>query len=498
MLTTRLRPIPKPSSTMRRSRNKAVLNNSTLDIATEDNITNTDVASSDYRRHIHTSSPHHLHHSKHAILIPSPLNALLHSDRHIKYHFYNLGGDFIRLSAYRRFKQLFRVGGGSLIKEIVFDLSTFLKREVNDEKSGVHSEFKNYLTSNSNILKKRESSWCLCDHQFGLRNWLFIVFGYMLQNYKEEEVHECLDDVIKMYLNARKNRLDPDNVRIIRDERDNFTLSTFQNYINTVEIQEDLLFGDNGPTRFVTISSAYNQKIYLPPLPRLHDRDLLVKALMHKEFYRLLLDPRHNFAQIMKSHNYDLSFSEYGLIRKEISFLDGLGDFFLAQETSRLIFDLCRNSNTTTTINLNEGDDTSILDPNVSSQTYNLLKMILATNTLMSKLTKCYNLYQGLNDPIINTRIADEWIPYTTTGKLPPGKDAKEVRIYEEEFLGDFFESYMAALLIEQPQVAKSFIREIYKRLISIMTKTLPPEVTYQNWTMNILGRNIYGNKEVV
>lgn len=125
MLTTRLRPIPKPSSTMRRSRNKAVLNNSTLDIATEDNITNTDAASSDYRRHIHTSSPHHLHHSKHAILIPSPLNALLHSDRHIKYHFYNLGGDFIRLSAYRRFKQLFRVGGGSLIKEIVFDLSTF-------------------------------------------------------------------------------------------------------------------------------------------------------------------------------------------------------------------------------------------------------------------------------------------------------------------------------------------------------------------------------------
>lgn len=107
--------------------------------------------------------------------------------------------------------------------------------------------------------------------------------------------------------------------------------------------------------------------------------------------------------------------------------------------------------------------------------------MILATNTLMSKLTKCYNLYQGLNDPIINTRIADEWIPYTTTGVLPRGKDVDEVRIYEEEFLGDFFESYMAALLIEQPTVAKSFIREIYKQLISVMTKTLPPEVTYQN-----------------
>lgn len=147
-----------------------------------------------------------------------------------------------------------------------------------------------------------------------------------------------------MYLNARKNRIDPDNIRIIRDERDNFTLATFENYINTVEIQEDLLFGSTSSTRFVTISPAYNQRIYLPPLPKLHNRNLLVKALMHKEFYRLLLDPRHRFAQTMQSHNYDLSFGEYGLIRKEISFLDGLGDFFLAQETSRLIFDLCRNN----------------------------------------------------------------------------------------------------------------------------------------------------------
>ncbi|KAG5421386.1 hypothetical protein I9W82_000476 [Candida metapsilosis] len=469
MLTARLRPLPKPAKTsMRRNRGK-VLDDTGINTGAAAGTTHAtnDPATTNHCHHLHTTSRHHhpATQSKHSILIPSPLNALLHSDRHMKYHFYNLGGDFIRVSAYRRFKQLFRIGGGSLIKEIVFDLSTFLKRELNDEKSGFHLQFKNYLTSNSTILQKKETSWCVCDHQFGLRNWLFIVFGYMLQTYKEEEVYECLDDVIKMYLNARKNRLDPDNIRIIRDERDNFTLAT----------------------------------IYLPPLPKLHNRDLLVKALMHKEFYRLLLDPRHKFAQTMQSHNYDLSFGEYGLIRKEISFLDGLGDFFLAQETSRLIFDLCRSSSSTGGgAGGGAGGDSSILDANVSAQTYNLLKMILATNTLMSKLTKCYNLYQGLNDPIINTRIANEWIPYTTTGILPRDKDLNEVRIYEEEFLGDFFESYMAALLIEQPQVAKSFIREIYKRLISVMTKTLPPEVTYQNWTTDILGRNIYGKKEVV
>ncbi|KAI5959592.1 uncharacterized protein KGF55_005236 [Candida pseudojiufengensis] len=427
--------------------------------------------------------------SKSSMLIPSQLNSLLQSDKHIKYHFHSLGGDFIRLSSYRKFKQLFTVGGGSLIKEIVFDLSTFLKRELNDEKSGVHLELKNFLTSNNSILKKKEKIWCLCDHQFGLKNWLYIIFGYMLQTYNEEEVHECLDDIIQMYLNARKNRLSPDEIRIIRDERDIFTLNAFQNYIDNVRIREDLLYGSSSMSRFVSFTEANNKKIYLPPLPRIHNRELLVKALMHKEFYRVLLDPRHKFAKTMKSNNYDLSPSEYGIVRKEISFLDGLGDFFLAQETSKLIYDLCT---TTSTENL------SSLNLNVNSTTYNLIKTILATNTLMSKLTKCYNLYEGLNDPIINTRISDEWVPYTTQGKLVDGKDLNEVRIYEEEFLGDFFESYMAALLIEQPNIAKAFIREIYKRLLSVITETLPPQVTYQNWTMNILGRNIYCKKEVV
>lgn len=123
MLTARLRPIPIPTSTMKGNRGKAI-DSTKLDVA-GDNMGKTTAAPSDHRHYLHTTSHHHQAQSKHSILIPSPLNALLHSDRHMKYHFYNLGGDFIRVSAYRRFKQLFRIGGGSLIKEIVFDLSTF-------------------------------------------------------------------------------------------------------------------------------------------------------------------------------------------------------------------------------------------------------------------------------------------------------------------------------------------------------------------------------------
>ena len=55
-----------------------------------------------------------------------------------------------------------------------------------------------------------------------------------------------------------------------------------------------------------------------------------------------------------------------------------------------------------------------------SSTTYQLLKIMLATNTLMAKLTKAYNLYQGLDDSIINKRIAKEWLPFTILGETLP------------------------------------------------------------------------------
>ena len=445
--------------------------------------------------------------SKHAILIPSALNSLLHTDKQIKYHFYSLGGDFIRLASYRRFKQLFQVGGGSLVKQFVFDLSTFLKEELNDINSLRHHQLKNFLTCNKTILEK-EKSMTLCDHHFGLKNWLYIIFGYMLQNYNEQEVNNCLDQLVSMYLEARSNRFSINDIRIIRDERDQFILSTFEQYLLDVPVRNDLLYNDNDDNEgvnYIILSNIKHHKrsnknatiasnkdnnttnrINLPKLPKIKDKSLLVKSLMHKEFYRVLLDPNHYFGKKMLDRNYSLDPQDYSLIRKELSILDGLGDLFLAQETSKLIYELICQKNH---ININ------------SSTTYQLLKIMLATNTLMAKLTKAYNLYQGLDDSIINKRIAKEWLPFTILGETPPHSESSdwqskdEIRIYEEEFLGDFFESYMAALLIEQPEVAKSFIREIYHRILMVMTETLPPDITYQTWTSNILGRNIYRKK---
>ena len=426
--------------------------------------------------------------AKNEILIPSSLDDLLRSNKRLKFHLVSLGGDFIRLSSYRKFKQMFRCGDGPLIKFIVFDMASFIKQELNNRESRFHLDLKNYLSSNS-VLQSNENDWRVSDRLICMKDWLYIILGYMLLTYQEEEVHESLDEVIKIYLSARNHiptrygvPVTTEGKRILtgEDERERFTLATFQTYINNVEIEEELLFNNKEEERFVTFSVANDRKIYLPPLPRLHDRELMVKALMHKEFYRLLLDPRHTFAQSMTAEGYDLNKEEYRIIRKEISFLDGLGDFFLAQETSRIIYDLCTGTDT--------------INYQVGPCVYNMLKTILATNTVMSKLTKCYHVERGLKDPLINSRISEEYLPLTRTGKfkLGNGMDARESRIFEEEFLGDFFESYMAALLIEQPSVAKSFIREIYTRLLKIITETLPPDVTYQKWTSDILGRNIY------
>ncbi|KAF6072444.1 hypothetical protein FOB64_000484 [Candida albicans] len=188
-----------------------------------------------------------------------PLNSLLHTDKQIKYHFYSLGGDFIRLASYRRFKQLFQVGGGSLVKQFVFDLSTFLKEELNDINSLRHHQLKNFLTCNKTILEK-EKSMTLCDHHFGLKNWLYIIFGYMLQNYNEQEVNNCLDQLVSMYLEARSNRFSINDIRIIRDERDQFILSTFEQYLLDVPVRNDLLYNDNGDNKDVNYIILSNIK----------------------------------------------------------------------------------------------------------------------------------------------------------------------------------------------------------------------------------------------
>ncbi|KAK6455169.1 uncharacterized protein RJT20DRAFT_129887 [Scheffersomyces xylosifermentans] len=427
-----------------------------------------------------SSSPHsHAHHmskrynSKQAMLIPSQLNTLLQTDKFVKYHYSSLGCDLVKLKSYPRFKHLIVGGGGGIVKELVFDLTSFIRKELTDSKNDSSQQLKDFLTSNGSILNS-EDAMTFSDHHLALRNWLYIIFGYLSQAYREDEVEKVLDKIIDMYLAARNKRLFVRSASI-PDAKDSAVLELIKNYYETVSINYDKLYNIDESRRYIMFHETQDMKVYLPPLPKVHNRELLVKALMHKEYYRMLLIPKHSFAKKLTELGYDLDPREYSVLKYELSFLDGLGDLFLAHESSKLIYDLCK-----------EGTKY------VSNNTYHMLRTILATNTLLSKLTVTYNLHHGLDDAVVADRLANDYLLCLHTGRLHPDMDADETRVYEEEFLGDYFESYMAALVLEQPEVAERFIAEIYSSILQVITKVLPPDVSYRIWTTGILGRNLH------
>ena len=61
-------------------------------------------------------------------------------------------------------------------------------------------------------------------------------------------------------------------------------------------------------------------RINLPKLPKIKDKSLLVKSLMHKEFYRVLLIQIIILVKML-GRNYSLDPQDYSLIRKELSIL---------------------------------------------------------------------------------------------------------------------------------------------------------------------------------
>ncbi|KAK6200374.1 uncharacterized protein RJT21DRAFT_5454 [Scheffersomyces amazonensis] len=419
-----------------------------------------------------TIHPQYRNTTKHPnILIPQQLNAILQSNKFVKAHFSSLGFDLLRLESYRRFKHLLFVGGGSIIKEVVYDITSFIRKELTDSTSESSKKLKDFLNSNESLLVNADP-FISSDHHLQLRHWLYIIFGYLSQSYNEKEVEKFLDKIIDIYMETRNKII---HIPKISDKQDALALSLLKEYFQHVNIDYNLLY-NNKEKPYITFHEATSDRIMLPALPKIHDKELLAKALMHREYYRLLLVPNHEFAKKLIEHGYsNLDHKQYRILKYELSFLDGLGDLFLAHETTRLIYELCKDGNKV-----------------VNNNTYQLLRIMMATNTLLSKLTIAYNLHIGLGDEIIQNIIRKEYLPYLFTGTLHPERDISETRIYEEEFLGDYFESYMAALLIEQPEVAEKFIGDIYNEILRAITSVLPPDITYKSWTTNIIGRSLY------
>ncbi|ODV78454.1 uncharacterized protein CANTADRAFT_52449 [Suhomyces tanzawaensis NRRL Y-17324] len=420
-----------------------------------------------------------------SILIPLELHNLL-ATPWIKCHLYSLGADLLRLATYRKFNHLLLLGGGGTIKAVVHDITTFIKKELQSDDTLPSKQLRDliFLSSNSNLYLKAMSEnekMTSCNYNIGSTSkWLYIFTGYLQLCRSDFDVEEFTDKIIDIYIKSKKLSYLEHHPRCIFDEQDENSFNILKDYFATVGINEMKLY--NNETKYITLYETQDSHIYLPPLPRIRNKELLVKALMHKESYRVLLNPNHNVAKQLTEFGYDLNPKNYSIYRYELSFLDGLGDFFLARESSKLLYQLYL-----------AGDYSRM-----HSHIYQMLRTILATNTLLSKLSIAYKLHMGLDDPVFTDVIAKDYLTYVFSGELHEHRDAEETRIYEEEFLGDYFESYVGALFIEQPEVAEEFVAQIYESILKVITQTLPPEVSYANWTFSIMGRSLVFKKPKV
>lgn len=421
-------------------------------------------------------------------LIPSQLDSLLGTSW-IRHHLYILGLDIVKLQLYQKFSHLLTVGGGGIIKTVVFDLSSFIKRELkpNDMNSNTAQQLRDlvYFGSNSNNPPKEggsESPEISNRHSISDFRWFFIAVGYMIVFQSENNIEDITDKIVNIYINSNNNRILEDYNR--QDDASNSKiLELAKEYYENVPINRAKLYG-NEP-KYITMFETKDYRISLPPLPEIHNKELLAKSLMHKELYRGLLDPKHPFSKELKFRNIILDQKAYNIMKYDLSFLDGLGDFYLARESSNLLYKYRRYPN-----------DNPLHQ--FGRKSYNLLRTILATNTLLSELALAYNLHQGLDDVIVFRLLRKSYVPHLNQWKNSNSEfDNKDARRYEQEFIADYFEQYVGALFLEQPEVAQTWISEIYENILLLISDVNKSTgafkiYDYNAWSADVIGRSLY------
>lgn len=422
------------------------------------------------------------------LLIPSQLNNLLGTSW-IRHHLYTLGLDIIKLQLYQKFSHLLTVGGGGIIKTVVFDLSSFIKRELkpNDINSNAAQQLRDlvYFGPNSNNYPNKgifESPRFSNRHRNSDFRWFFIAVGYMIVFQSKNNIEDITDKIVKIYINTNKNRIiedynqqdDPGTLKVLELARE---------YYENVPINRAKLY-DNA-SKSITMFETKDYRISLPPLPKINNKELLAKSLMHKELYRGLLDPKHQFSKELKRRNIILDQKAYNIMKYDLSFLDGLGDFYLARESSNLLYKY-------------RGYPTDKSFHQFGRKSYNLLRTILATNTLLSELALAYNLHQGLDDLIIFKLLRKSYVPHLNQWKNSNSEfDNHDARRYEQEFIADYFEQYVGALFLEQPEIAQKWISEIYENILLLVSDAHKSanalkNYDYNAWSTDVIGRCLY------
>lgn len=385
----------------------------------------------------------------------------------LQHHLFILGLDHIKLQAYQKLSSLVFQGGGGTIKNTVFEISLFVKREWTANSS---------LADHIHPLISLTTSAKIPDFKM-----FYISVGYMLLAEKEEHIESLIDKVFELYLDLGGSNI---SLNVPTNPLEKRVCKIARRYYGMVRIDYKRLYKPSMGHSCITIGENMSP-IMLPSLPQLKSKQLLAKALLHKELYRAFEDSNHFFRKSLAMEGLDVSPSILQIIRYDLLFLDGLGDFFLAKESSEFLYKFrqCYPFS----------DDDSF-----GKKTYHLLKTILATNTLLLKLAIAYNLHLALDDPIVTNILQSSFISNTLTSSKE--EDPLLVR-YEEEFVADYFEQYVGALYLEQPEVAKEWINDLFENILSLISESYRMgsprrkrkafQYNYRAWSIDVLGRSI-------
>ncbi|EGV65045.1 hypothetical protein PSN45_004921 [Yamadazyma tenuis] len=397
----------------------------------------------------------------------------------LRQHLYYLGYDIIRLQSYQKLSRHIGTTTGGFIKSLVSDISTFINTELNESSAGTEAASKlkelMYLHNCDHAIKGEINA------NISECRLFFMSAGYILLNQTSEKVDEFTDRLISIYMESKESVL---TRRVTQNDSLTTRVVELANaYYEDCDVNYDLLY--NNKPRSLNLFVTKHISIELPPLPKLHNRKLLVKSLVHKELYRGFVDESHRFYRILMENGIEPREATQ-IIRNDLSFFDGLGDFYLSQESSNLLYRFKHSAP--------YKNETFF-----GKKSYTLLKTILVTNTLFSRLALAYNLHEGLDDPIVNGLFRDTYVPYLNDWKDVDFDTCQEFKTYryEQEFIADYFEQYVGTLFLEQPKTAQIWINQIYENILfSIREEHRVPskflhQYDYHSWAVDVIGRRL-------
>lgn len=386
-----------------------------------------------------------------------------------KTHLSMLGVDNIKLYAYQKLSALSRTSGGGFLKQTVEQLTNFAKEEWSSKDhlvKHVQSDLEKYNFFSSTLNLK------LFYMAVGLLSFM--------EHGQENRVQVLTNELVDAYLMRGGTKLSLTQPSTLEKR----VLKVASDYYKSVKIDYRNLYDPLLNSRWVSIGDGA-AGITVPPLPQVKSKHLLARALLHKELYLALLLPEHQVHAKLVEKGIPINAETLKVVRYDLLFLDGLGDYLIATEASAFLYKF-------RSMQPYNKDDT------FGKKTYHSLRRILGTNTLLLRLALVYNLPTTLEDPVVNKLLHESYIPNLTLGNHV--ERTAEI-VYQEEFAADFFEQYVGALYLENPMAAKAWLNDLFERILYLISDEykIPQRrkskhqvrYDYRAWSVDVIGRSV-------